>query len=184
MLLSRILNRAILGSVVFVADAAVGSQPVEAQSTGCAPVLTHYDTIVVSTLRESIRAHVKDYPRFTWNGLKLQRADTATIQVVHDDSLCAAALRALRAHLIDPRMVPRGIRMASVGSYFVAQSIGDGSRNEFQHYIFLFDSTLTKVLFPCRDGLFCDRLRDSLGLPKLFDSSGDPPERIGGGSTI
>ena len=86
----------------------------------------------------------------TWQGLDFAPDDSFSVHPVTSDSLCLLAKTTLVRHL-DYSTAPNEILLVSAGRDFVAQwapyydPVG-----EFRA-TYAFDSTLTKVLFPCPD---------------------------------
>lgn len=98
-----------------------------------------------------VRWNVARKPVGVWHGLAFTAADSFTVRPVENDSLCDLARETLRNYL-PADMMPARMLLVSAGKYYIAQWAPDGpTHSEFRPQYF-FDSTLKKVLFPCKDG--------------------------------
>lgn len=128
-----------------VAVLSVGS-PTPHAAAGC--VRNHSEMAGFMML---VRWNVARKPAGVWHGLAFTASDSFTVRAVESDSLCDLANQTLRNYL-PANMMPSRILLVSVGKYYVAEWAPDGpTHSEFRPQYF-FDSTLTKVLFPCKDG--------------------------------
>lgn len=99
----------------------------------------------------NVRSNILRKPARSWHGLEFTPADTSTVRPVENDSLCDLARVALQTYL-PTTMMPPEFLLVTAGKYYVAEWAPKGpTRSEFRPQYF-FDSTLKKVLFPCKNG--------------------------------
>ena len=98
-----------------------------------------------------VRWNMARKPVGAWHGLDFTGADTSAVRPVENDSLCDLARETLRNYL-PANMMPSRILLVSAGKYYIAEWAPDGpTHSEFRPQYF-FDSTMKRVLFPCKDG--------------------------------
>lgn len=125
-----------------------------AAASGCPALLTRSDSSAEFGFVRIIVTNIQAHPRDVWGHTRFSPGDTLAVAIVRDDSKCAQALHLLKSFFTDTSRIPAVLRLAHVGHYYIGQG-GRIAGNEFQP-IFVFDEALTKVIYPCADGLPCN----------------------------
>ena len=124
----------------------------QAPREGCATLLTHADSAEEDSFQKSLLIQISVSP--IWKRLGFTSSDASTMQVIHDDGLCAKA-KALIDSTVTERARPFGIRLAHLANRYVAmETKGPDHHSEFQT-LYVLDEQLKRMVYPCPGGKIC-----------------------------
>lgn len=128
------------------------------RADGCSQMMTPKDSAEEAIFTSLITENLRDTDVNGWPEYGLSRADTASITMIRDDSVCARAWRVIRSTIL-PKALPGPFFLAHVGDRYVAQMrISPDYHSEFLP-LYIFDARLANMLYPCpQDDLwFCKK---------------------------
>jgi hypothetical protein len=134
-------------TVTMMVVAALNVTSVQPMTPGCLPVDRTMDGLVMR-----VRASIASSTTGEWHGINILNLDTLTVRPVQNDSLCRLALETLNNYLSSELPRVNHLRLLYVNDQFFAEQAPDGPTHSEFWPQFVFDGTLRKVLFPCRNG--------------------------------